>query len=631
MANTGVTGFVKDAATGNGISGLTIVAYDREVLAQDVELGRTSTITTGSYSITYSAWAYGIERRPDIVIKVYDSVKRLVHESPEYPDISDPIYAIPDINIDSADLSGFTVTLLSGTPKLKSSGNKITPLIDNEEAFGVLTNDVMAATDSIYFAQLYFDVEELFTVFTPPITIPPPGTPTTGIRLEDELLSANISRSVDVKILVNNFVALPYPADTAGYVGRYFSGAAANSVDVNDFDMPYNRSMHAKMSIVDNSAAVVNASPLLQEYFDDTEHKIENPHRGYLSGAKNAIRVPVHDVSVKIEGPAISNLLESFSVLWEQSGGVALSSTIAAPTSGPGFAHDVQITRTLPGNLFTSTSPAVPAGEKGILESYLRAISEAEELIYIENQYFTERRIADALYLKLIQNADIQIILLLNNLVDIPFYQGYQTNLINQLLNAATSQGVRDRIEIFTLWSHEVTPRQQIMRNYVHSKVGIVDDKWITIGSANLDGVSLYVSQHLISPVTRNDILEEQAIELNMSVFNGVDGGNNSDFPEQMRKQLWVEHLGYSSASDPALAAPPSGGWLDLWKTRAAAKLAGLSSSTPARHDCRVLIWNEEEDPSNYLIALGVPPASISALNVREAVPDFDFDTGQWD
>lgn len=630
MSNTGVTGHIVDATTGNGIAGLMVAAFDRELLAQDVMLGWAATTSLGNYQFTYSSWAYGIEIRPDIVIKVYDPVKRLVYESPVYLDVLDSIFFVPIISINSADLSGFTVTLLSGTPQLKSTNNKVTPLIDNEVAWGVLTNHVQSASNNIYSAQLYFDVEELFTVFTPPITMPPPGIPTSGIRLEDELLAANGGRGVDVRIVINDFNGLPYPADTAGYVEDFFDGAPANTVAVNRFDMPYNRAMHAKMTIIDDSVSVLNASPLLQEYFDDPSHRIENPHRGYLWAPKNAIKVPVHDVSVKIEGQALSDLLVSFSVLWEQSGGTPLSSITPPPMSGTDFIHDVQITRTLPGNLFTSTTPAIPAGEKGILESYLRAINEAEDLIYLENQYFTERNIADALLLKLMKDSNIQIILLINNAVDIPGYQSLQTNLINQLLRSATNIGSRDRIELFTLWSHEDTPHHQIMRNYIHSKVGIVDDKWMTVGSANLDGVSLSISQHLVPPITRSDVLEEQAIELNMSVFNGVDGGNSSDIPEQMRKQLWVEHLGYASVSDPALATPPSGGWIELWRSRANAKLTGLSSSTPVRHDCRVLLWNEEDDPSEYLRVAGVPPASIIALNVRETVPDFDFTTGRW-
>ena len=58
---------------------------------------------------------------------------------------------------------------------------------------------------------------------------------------------------------------------------------------------------------------------------------------------------------------------------------------------------------------------------------------------------------------------------------------------------------------MFTLWSHEghgtstrlgAPARTTLLRTHVHSKVAIIDDDWLTVGSANLDGVSLLAGEH---------------------------------------------------------------------------------------------------------------------------------------
>ena len=49
------------------------------------------------------------------------------------------------------------------------------------------------------------------------------------------------------------------------------------------------------------------------------------------------------------------------------------------------------------------------------------------------------------------------------------------------------------RVRVYSCGGHEFPATgSRVIRNYVHSKVGIVDNKWATVGSANLDGFSLF-------------------------------------------------------------------------------------------------------------------------------------------
>src|SRR5687767_6857695 len=223
--------------------------------------------------------------------------------------------------------------------------------------------------------------------------------------------------------------------------------------------------------------------------------------------------------------------------------------------------------------------------------------------------------------------------------VDIPLYGDvtlfsitlpigrWQKNLILKMMETLNKKGgpaAQDRLGVFTLWSHDIsTIPQRIIRTYTHEKVGIVDDKWKTIGSANLDGVSLHMSQHILPPISKKDRVEERAIEVNAVIFDGVDGLPPSTIPNEFRRSLWAEHLGYNIPNDTDLRIPPSGnppngGWIRLWKDRAEAKLADLKSSQPSGHPARILKWSPEEDPVAHLNDIGLPTTGVSSLVVEQ-------------
>jgi hypothetical protein len=109
------------------------------------------------------------------------------------------------------------------------------------------------------------------------------------------------------------------------------------------------------------------------------------------------------------------------------------------------------------------------------------------------------------------------------------------------------------------------------MPNYLHTKTAIIDGKWATIGSANLDGASLDEFQllRIILGVNRND-------ELNVVVFNDPAAHfAHTDFVDQLRLTLWSEHLGIAT-DDQRLSTAQSDGWLQLWTDCATAKLQAL-------------------------------------------------------
>jgi hypothetical protein len=113
------------------------------------------------------------------------------------------------------------------------------------------------------------------------------------------------------------------------------------------------------------------------------------------------------------------------------------------------FHCSVQIVRTLDSMFKPSTG-----GETGVLESYLRAIHFAKRFIYIENQYFNNDAITEALIEALARN--VEVILLLNPAPDMPLYLGWQQKAIRRIAKSLSDNGINpdDRLGVFSAWTH---------------------------------------------------------------------------------------------------------------------------------------------------------------------------------
>jgi phosphatidylserine/phosphatidylglycerophosphate/cardiolipin synthase-like enzyme len=299
----------------------------------------------------------------------------------------------------------------------------------------------------------------------------------------------------------------------------------------------------------------------------------------------------------------------------------------------------VQLVRTLNGGTFPAP---LDQGEKGILEAYLRAIDGAKKYIYFENQYFTNETIGQALVAALNDpsRGQLQIIVMLNVTPDLPLYPVWQSNLIERIRKDAKANA--GRIGFFTAWTHNAPDptlhpdKPMIMANYLHTKVGIVDDTWATVGSANLDGASLDATQ-LIHALQFGD---NRNHELNYIIVSGVDG-TTTNAPEVLRRRLWSEHLGMAS-TDTRLDLANVSTWVaSLWQATAERKRSGLASN-PAVIDPslgRVLEYPKNAITGVPLLIPWVNPErdflkssqiGFDNLDLVEKVRSFSFHDGKW-
>lgn len=182
------------------------------------------------------------------------------------------------------------------------------------------------------------------------------------------------------------------------------------------------------------------------------------------------------DTHLSIEGPAVSELLYLFLRTWEREGGAPLD---VARYRNDGRRPDPKV-RIIGSDL--------RRGRKLIKEAYVRAIRLATKRIWLTSAYFmpTGKVLRS---LKAAARRGVDVRLLLAGTTDIPAARYAAQSFYPALLRA----GVR----IFE-WNGTV----------LHAKTAQVDDAWCTVGSSNLDSLSLRLN------LEANAIVEDEAFAL---------------------------------------------------------------------------------------------------------------------
>jgi phosphatidylserine/phosphatidylglycerophosphate/cardiolipin synthase-like enzyme len=624
--------------------------------------------------------------------------------------VTSPTTPAKDVTLRSADVTGWAVSLPGTTNALPMrKGNAVRLLVDDKIAWEHLAQVMSAAQKSINVMQLEMDLRKFNATQSqerPEIILAFPETydtlhptaldGTTPNRLERILLDA-ASAGKQVRIMISdgssalrtvleivgiavglillvpllvtcwwfkplweglgalwNSIFSDSPSGGVGAVTSYFK-AAKSSAKIVGFKTAMLSVVHAKAVLIDtvadaidNAEAILLGSPFSPSYWDTLNHLVYEPRRGDCSGEP----IPVHDVSIGIRGPAVADVQQQFLVHWNRDSAkadqvVALDPPPSAVTAGSGeYGATVQVVRTVN----ESTLPGLDAGEQGCLEAYLRAIENATKYIYIENQYFTCDAIGDALVAALNDKSrpDLQVILMVPVVPDMPFYPTWQTNLFERIRRDAGANA--SRFGVFTAWTHEAADpshkhkHPMIMPNYLHTKTAVVDGLWATIGSANLDGASMDQLQYL-RPLQfghqRND-------EINCLIFNGVDGADATDAVDQLRLELWSEHLGIpdNDARLDKTTLETSKGWLKLWTDQATAKLQALinDASTIDSSNGRVLAyppgatsgfgllltWSSPHKNFLQTSKIGGKAPDLTKLDLVEHTTAFNYKTGKW-
>jgi len=227
---------------------------------------------------------------------------------------------------------------------------------------------------------------------------------------------------------------------------------------------------HEKLVIVDDELAFVGGidlTALAGDRYDSNSH----PHKDDAIGW--------HDATSLVRGPIVRDVAAHFALRWEATAGVALPLPEAVAEAGK---TTVQFVRTVPEGAYR----VLPRGEFSVLESYVRALRSARRLIYLENQFLWSPEIVHILETKLRNppSDDFRVVVLLPHKANNG--QDDTRGMLGRLV-AADDGGKRFLATTIVSRSGERSGPL-----YVHAKIGIVDDEWLAIGSANLNEHSLF-------------------------------------------------------------------------------------------------------------------------------------------
>jgi phospholipase D1/2 len=237
---------------------------------------------------------------------------------------------------------------------------------------------------------------------------------------------------------------------------------------------------HQKIAVVDDAVAFCGGLDLTVDRWDTRAHEHDSRRRRTFGRGYG----PRHEVAAAVAGDAARALSEQARQRWENATGKSLEPVAATNNPWPSKLEpslrsvDVGIARTLP-----------ELGDRKEIREVealnLAAIGAARHTIYLENQYLAARRLVEALAARLREADGPEIVIVLPR-------RG------NNRLERETMDGARHRL-IRLLWEADEHRRLGIYYPitdggaaiYVHSKVMVIDDRLLRIGSSNLNNRSL--------------------------------------------------------------------------------------------------------------------------------------------
>ena len=249
---------------------------------------------------------------------------------------------------------------------------------------------------------------------------------------------------------------------------------------------PMGASHHQKIVVIDDSVAFVGGLDLSRSRWDTRAHMPHDPRRVDADGSAYA---PFHDVQMMVAGQAARALGELARLRWHR------ATERRLPPVTPRPAEELWPASLSPdaegcsvGMLRTQPAYEDQLEIREIQRAYLDAIKRARRSIYIESQYFTAHAIGHALATRLSEPEGPDVVLVLRHNCDGWLERQTMDILRSRLLNDLELADHYGRLQIY---APTVSGTDGAAYIDVHSKVLIVDDDFVSLGSANLSNRSM--------------------------------------------------------------------------------------------------------------------------------------------
>lgn len=405
-------------------------------------------------------------------------------------------------------------------------GNDIAITVDGQETFKLMYEKIHEAKTCVYIANYDLDPALRFVRNSDRLSARA-GHRHEAFPLQD-LLVEKAKEGVEVRILVwepRLVLRLLPGADERGIDGRADEVSVINEVAerrgiseklkvrIDSTAPTLTSAHHEKIVIVDNQIGFCGGLDLSRGKWDTSSHTYDNPLRD--TGSE-----PWHDVHLMVSGPVVWDLIYHFHQRW------AFSESRSTRS-----ARKVKIVSNYAVRGKRGSMQAIALRtwreldrQGGIQAWYAEMFRRATKSIYIENQFpFQNSFATNLLQKRLNDEKDLKVIIVSPMEPNLPGLIGsmiakMSVNDVNDNLAALRRAG-GERVKTYSLVSQHAAIGNKRKQIYVHSKVMIVDDRWVTVGSANID---------------KNGFRDSS--ELNIGI-------ESQKLARSLRIRLWREHL----------------------------------------------------------------------------------------
>ncbi|MGE0586642.1 MAG: phospholipase D-like domain-containing protein [Flavobacteriaceae bacterium] len=282
-------------------------------------------------------------------------------------------------------------------------------------------------------------------------------------------------------------------------------------------DHPVYAAHHQKIVAIDDSLAFIGGIDLTVDRWDTQEHQPEAPQRATPAGQPYP---PVHDIQIAVSGGPAGILAAVARDRWRGATQEELAPSGTLGAWPRGWSADfrnipVSVARTLPG---IGRREPVHEGARQLLDM----LEAARDTIYIEAQYMTAFSIGRMLARRLCEEDGPEVVIVMS-------YEahGFMERWIMQTNRDRLIRYLRgkDRFGRLRVLYPCVPSDKGSTGVFVHSKLVIADDRYLRIGSSNLNNRSIGLDSEC-------DILIEAADAESRAAITSV------------RDRLLAEHLG---------------------------------------------------------------------------------------
>lgn len=321
--------------------------------------------------------------------------------------------------------------------------NRLTLLQNGAEYFPALIAAIDAACIEVYFETYIFALDA------------------TGNKVKEALKRA-ASRGVGVHV-ITDWLGTGRVLD-----GKLEADLKAAGVEYRSFNPWFRRGIartHRKLCVVDGVTAFVGGININDDFrYDYDDDRI--------------LPAPRWDFAVRVEGPLVAHIHHEMEAQWERTGKMSLISRIILMREMRSIPDRVVGKPGLAGFVVRDNLH----NRRTIQRSYLRALGIARKSVFLANPYFAPgRKFRKALAHATERGVEVTILLG----VDEFWMQDWVAQSFYPKL-------LREGVKVY-----------EYRKTQLHAKVAVIDDIWATVGSSNVDGISLFINQEA-NVVTRD-------------------------------------------------------------------------------------------------------------------------------